>query len=95
MKELTKGFANRAFFTLVILFFLQLTALAHDAPKVEVNGNDVGTWIGHNWMWVIGLIILLIVIIAAGGRKRRTRTTTTTIRRDDGNVTRTTTIEGE
>ena len=67
----------------------------HVSDDNYINGNDVGTWIGHNWMWVIGLIILLIVIIAAGGRKRRTRTTTTTIRRDDGNVTRTTTIEGE
>ncbi|CAN5596493.1 hypothetical protein BH10BAC2_BH10BAC2_31960 [soil metagenome] len=90
MKQLTRSFNVKALFATIVLAFYQLVAIAQDAaPKIEVNDTDVGSWIGHNWMWVIGVIVLLLIILMAGGKSRNTKTTT--IRRD-GDIGRTTTI---
>lgn len=95
MKQLTKGFGIKAFFTTLVLAFFQLIAMAQESPKVEVNGNDVGTWIGQNWLWVVGIIALLIIIlIASGGRSRSSKTTT--VRRDlDGRTTTVTSVRDD
>jgi hypothetical protein len=95
MKQLTKSFGIKAFFSTLVLALYQLVAMAQDAPKVEVNGNDVGTWIGQNWIWIVGIIVLLIIILlASSGRSRSSKSTT--VRRDiDGRTTTVTSVRDE
>ena len=95
MKQLIKSSGIKAFFATIVFSLYQLVAMAQESPKVEVNGNDVGSWIGQNWMWIVGIIILLIIIlIASGGKSRSSKTTT--IRRDlDGRTTTVTTVRDE
>ncbi|QEC70019.1 hypothetical protein FRZ67_22955 [Panacibacter ginsenosidivorans] len=88
MKQLIKGSGFKALFTSIMILIYQFTQ-AQESPKVEVNNTDVGTWIGQNWIWVVGIIALLIIILIASGGKRSSKTTT--IRRDDGKTTTITT----
>ena len=95
MKQLIKSFSIKAFFASIVLAFYQLSAIAQESPKVEVNGNDVGSWIGQNWIWVVGIIALLIIILIASSGKSRT-TKTTTVRKDlDGRTTTVTTVRDD
>ena len=64
--------------------------------KVEVNGQDVGSWFSRNWMWVTGGIVLLIIIILFSGSSsstRRQQKTTTIVKDDLGNTKRVVTTE--
>jgi len=85
----------KSFAGLCILLFMQLQVLAQDAPKVEVNGTDVGSWIGRNWMWIAGAVLLLLILVIPKGGGVKKTTTTTTTRRDDGYTTKTTTVESD
>lgn len=94
MKQLTNSFSIKAFFATIALAFYQVVAMAQESPKVEVNGNDVGTWIGQNWIWIVGIIVLLIVILLASGKSRSSKTTT--VRRDlDGERTTVTSVRND
>ena len=88
MKQLIKGSGLKTLFAGIMILIYQFSQ-AQESPKVEVNNTDVGTWIGQNWLWVVGIIALLIIILIASGGKRTSKTTT--IRRDDGRVTTVTT----
>jgi hypothetical protein len=88
MKKLIKCSFLKALFTSTLLLIYQFSQ-AQESPKVEVNNTDVGTWIGQNWLWVVGIIVLLIIILIATGGKRTSKITT--IRRDDGRTTTVTT----
>ena len=95
MKQLMNRFAPKTILTLSVLFFSQMIALAQDT-KVEINGNDVGSWFSRNWIWVTAVIaVLLILLILSGGSSRRSKTKTTVYRRDDGTVTKTTSSESD
>ena len=64
--------------------------------KVEINGQDVGSWFSRNWMWVTGGIVLLIIIILFSGGSsstRRQQKTTTIVKDDLGNTKRVVTTE--
>lgn len=93
MKQIKHYCNYRSFLTICILLFLQLQSFAQDAPKVEVNGTDVGSWIGRNWMWIAGAVLLLVILMIPKGSSRKT--TSTTIRKDDGYTTKTTTVEND
>ncbi len=75
MKTITHKLSSKIFAFLGMLLGLQSTLLAQDA-KVEINGNDVGSWFSQNWMWVSGIIVLLILIILFSGSSRRRKITT-------------------
>jgi hypothetical protein len=95
MKQLIKSSGIKTFFAIIVLTLYQFIAFAQNSPEVKVNNTDVGTWIGQNWIWVVGIIALLIIILlASSGRSRRSKTTT--IRRDiDGRTTTVTTVKDE
>ncbi|SJZ52344.1 hypothetical protein [Sediminibacterium ginsengisoli] len=92
-----KKIINSLFFkaTLFCSMFVAFhTVLLAQGATVEVNGQDVGSWFGRNWMWIAGVIVLLLIIILAGGSSRRnSRTTVVTDR--NGEVRRTTTTTSE
>ncbi len=75
MKLLFKKLSVKAFALAAMLVSFQSVLLAQNT-KVEVNGNDVGSWFSENWMWVTGIIVLLILIILFSGSSRRRRVTT-------------------
>ncbi len=68
-----KNQVSRHLLILIPLLTLQITSLAQ--TKVEVNDHDVGSWIGRNWMWVVGIIVLLIILLLFTGRGRKDKTT--------------------
>jgi hypothetical protein len=93
MKQITYRFAVKTFLTLFVVVFFQVISWAQDA-KVEINGNDVGSWFSRNWLWVAGVVLLLIILLLfSGGSSRRSQSKTTIYRKDDGTVTKTTTTE--
>ena len=94
MKQLIKNLSFKALFTSIMIFIYQLLQ-AQESPKVEVNNTDVGTWIGQNWIWVVGIIALLIIILIASGGKRRSSKTTTIRRNIDGSTTTVTTVKSD
>ncbi len=83
---------NKLFITGIVALLVQTKALAQE--KVEVNGNDVGTWFSNNWMWVSGVVLLLLLIIIFSGGKSK-RKTTTVVKDNHGDVKRVTTTETE
>jgi hypothetical protein len=92
MKQPIKQQASKRFVTMIILLLMQVSAFAQE--KVEVNGNDVGTWFKNNWMWIGGVVILLLLILLFSGGKNR-RKSTTIVKDNYGDVKRVTTTETE
>jgi len=98
MKQLTKGFGIKAFTATAILCLLSVLSWAQD-QTVKINGENIGSWLSHNWMWVAGgviLLLLLIGVLSGGSRRSRTPVTkkTTIVREEDASgVVRTTTTE--
>ena len=92
MKQLTKRTA--VVLSTLFLSLMQIALYAQEAPEVQVNNTDVGTWIGDNWIWVVGIIVLLLILLLASGGSRASKTTT--VRRDnDGRVTTVTTVTND
>jgi len=91
MKKLTFRFGYKAFLTACMLVMFQIASWAQDNTKVEINGNDVGSWFGRNWIWVTGIIAVLVLLLLLSGGTIRRSSKTTTYRKDDGNVVKTTT----
>lgn len=93
MKQITNRFAFRTFFTFCVVAFFQVVSWAQDT-KVEINGNDVGSWFSRNWLWVTGVVVLLLILLLfSGGSSRKTHSRTTVYRKGDGTVSRTSTTE--
>ena len=92
MKQLTKRVA--VVLSTLFLSLMQIALYAQETPEVKVNNTDVGTWIGDNWIWVVGIIVLLLILLLASGGSRASKTTT--VRRDnDGRVTTVTTVTND
>ena len=81
------------FLASILASLLALQTYAQE--KVEINGQDVGSWFSRNWMWVVGGIVLLILIIlfSGGSSTRRQQKTTTIVKDDLGNTKRVVTTE--
>ncbi len=92
MKQVTLRFRIKAFLTLFMTVIFQMVSWAQESTKVEINGNDVGSWFGRNWMWVAGAIVLLLLLLLLGGGTSRRSSKTTTFHKEDGGVVRTTTV---
>ncbi len=73
------------------VFILQTSLFAQQ--NVEVNGNDVGTWFGKNWMWITGAVVLLLILLLFTGGGHKKRKTRTIIKDDKGDTKKITTIE--
>ena len=95
MKQLINRSAIITLFATIVLLLFQFIAFAQQSPDVKVNNTDVGTWIGQNWIWIVGIIVvLLIILLVSSGRRHQSKTTT--IRRDiDGRTTTVTTVKDE
>lgn len=92
MKQLISRFKYKGFLTLGMLALFQAVGMAQDNPSVEINGNDVGSWFSHNWIWVTALVVLLLLLlIVSVGNSRSKRTTV--VRKKDGTVTSTSVVE--
>ena len=93
MKQPINQRGLRYFLAALFLTVLQVQAFAQE--KVEVNGNDVGTWFKNNWMWVTGGVVLLVLILLFSGGKSKSKRTTTVVKDNYGDVKRVTTTEVE
>ncbi|MFC0775798.1 hypothetical protein [Terrimonas alba] len=85
------------FGTALMLVLASLMAKAQD--KIDINKEEVATWLERNWIWVVAGV-LLIILIAMMGRRRTTtatrgglRKTTTVIKDADGHTKSVTTTE--
>lgn len=77
---------------------LMLTAIAVQAQdKIEIDTEEVSSWIERNWMWVAGVALLLLFIVLLGrsrsGSRHDSRRTTTVIKDAQGNTKSVTTTE--
>ena len=72
-----------------MLAFFNVVAFAQNSPKVEVNGNDVGSWFSQNWIWVVAVFAILLIVLLFSGGTRNNRTTV--VHKNDGLGNRTTT----
>ena len=95
MKQVTFRFGCKAFLTMTMIVIFQMVSWAQDNTKVEINGNDVGSWFGRNWVWVAGIIFVLVLLLLLGGGTSRRSSKTTTYHKDDGSVVKTTTTESD
>ncbi len=93
MKQPTQQRIIKGSVSLLMLLIIKLNAFAQE--KVEVNGNDVGTWFSHNWMWITGVVVLLLLIILFSGGSKNKRKSTTVVKDSTGDVRRVTTTETE
>ncbi len=92
MKQTVNSLKYKAIAFVMMLISFQSFVLAQGA-QVEINGNDVGSWFGRNWLWVSGLIALLILIILfSGSRSRSSKTTVVRDRNGDVRHTTSTTV---
>lgn len=79
---------SRATLALLLVCSFQIMAISQ-STKVAINGNDVGTWFGQNWGWVISIIIFLLVFLLLGNGNSSTIQKTTILRNSKGEVTQT------
>lgn len=91
-----KNTINKRISSLVAMVLMTVIyASAQESPQVKVNGKDVGTWFGNNWIWVAGLVLLLLIILLFSGRNRNKRSSTTVVSDRFGDVRKTSTTETE
>lgn len=86
-KTFVKQF-SRFCLTILSVFFFQLWVIAQDT-KVEINGNDVGSWFSRNWVWVTLGIVILVIFLLISGNSRSSRHRTTIFRNSKGEITKT------
>lgn len=76
-KILSQKNAPLKMWSLFVMFIMTAPyTWAQNSPNVKVNGNDVGSWFGSNWIWVVGLVALLVVILMISGGSSSKRSTT-------------------
>jgi len=92
MKKLFNGLSARVFGVFVLLTSFQTMLLAQD-PKVEINGNDVGSWFGRNWAWIAGALVILLLIVLFGRSSSRRTVESTKVADGYGSTRRTTVTE--
>ena len=97
MKKFSGNFSLKTFIVTIILSCANVMVWAQD-NTVKINGEDVGSWLSRNWMWVAGGVVLLLLLIGvlSGSSRSRTSTTkkTTIVREEDADgIIRTTTTE--
>lgn len=85
------------FGTALMLVLTSLMTKAQD--KIDIDKEEVASWLERNWIWVVAGV-LLIILIAMMGRRRTTtatrgglRKTTTVIKDADGHTKSVTTTE--
>lgn len=92
MRQITKKFAPKALLTGLLFLCFNIISRAQDNSKVQIDTNEVSSWMSRNWIWLVGAAIVLILIIALSGSNKSRTTRTTTVRKNDiGDVTSTTT----
>ena len=57
------------FGTALLLVLTSLIAKAQD--KIDINKEEVASWLERNWLWVVAGVVL-IILIAMIGRRRTT-----------------------
>jgi cell division protein FtsW (lipid II flippase) len=83
------------FGTALMLVLASLMTKAQD--KIDIDKEEVASWLERNWMWVVAGVVLLI-LVAMLGRRRTThrgglRKTTTVVKDADGHTKSVTTTE--
>lgn len=84
------------FGTALMLVLTSLMAKAQD--KIDINKEEVASWLERNWIWVVAGVVLIILIAMIGRRRTTTtrgglRKTTTVIKDADGHTKSVTTTE--
>lgn len=85
------------FGTTLLLVLTSFMAKAQD--KIDIDKEEVTTWLQRNWIWIIAGIVVLLLIAMVGRRRTRTTTrgglrkTTTVIKDADGHTKSVTTTE--
>ncbi len=75
-------YAQKLLLSIIAVFALQY---AFAQKHVEVNGQDVGSWLGAHWIWVaVAIVILIVLLIAALGSRRGVKRRSTTVVKDAG-----------
>lgn len=97
MKRIANHLSGKNLLITITFCLLQLTLWAQD-KTVKINGEEIGSWLSRNWMWVAGGVVLLLLLIGilSGGSRSKTHVTkkTTIVREEDASgVVRTTTTE--
>lgn len=93
MKYLEKSPGIKTFLLTLVFSLYTLISKAQETTSVKVDGEEIGSWLSRNWIWVAGGVVLLLIVIGAlsGGSSRKK---TTIVREEDANGTvRTTTTE--
>jgi len=90
-------------FKAMAALILMLTSIVVQAQeKVEIDTQEVKSWLETNWIWVAAgvVLLLLIVFLSRGSRTTNNRTisggerkTTTVVKDEQGNVQSVTTTE--
>lgn len=74
--------------SLLLLCAFQTASVAQNA-KVEINGNDVGSWFSRNWIFVTIIIVALFIFLLISEKSKSSRSRTTIFRNNKGEVTKT------
>jgi len=85
------------YFVFAFLLFLLGSSMGLAQDKINLEKEEVMSWLERNWMWVVGGIVLLFIIALSGRRNRRMvggkRKTTTVVKDADGKTKSVTTTE--
>lgn len=97
MKPISKNFGLRALLTTGIFCLFALLSWAQDSvTPVNIDGEEIGSWLSRNWLWVAaGVVVLLLLIGILSGGSRRKKTTIVREEDADGFVRTTTTETNE
>lgn len=85
------------FGTALMLVLTSLMTKAQD--KIDIDKEEVASWLERNWIWVVAGVVLIILIAMLGRRRTTTNTrggfrkTTTVVKDADGHTKSVTTTE--
>lgn len=74
-----------------ILMLSGLIVRAQD--KIEIDKEEIGSWIERNWIWVAAGLLLIVLIALMGRSKAASRKTTTVVKDAQGHTKSVTTTE--
>lgn len=99
MLQIAMKYSLKAFAALMLLM-TSIAARAQD--KVEIDTQEVKSWLETNWIWVVAGVVLLLLIVLVSRRSSPTnrttisggeRKTTTVVKDAQGNVQSVTTTD--
>ncbi|HKO78738.1 MAG TPA: hypothetical protein VJU78_00010 [Chitinophagaceae bacterium] len=99
MLQIAMKYSTKA---LAVFMFMLISVVLQAQNKVEIDTQEVKSWLERNWIWVAAGVVLLLLIALFSRRSRAGRTTTvsggerktTTVIKDaQGNVQSVTTTE--